>query len=130
MFANTIKVFVPHMNKQVTQQYVFNTFSKFNLGTIGEISMREKFTSHSYYTCMVEFLGPPNQAMYKFFNYVLDENATVKIKTKFGYWNVEPFRPKHTNPPEEEIIIDYKHPDVLTFDKMNFLPENTYFENY
>ena len=55
MYANTIKVFVPYMKKQVSQKYVFNTFSKFDLGTIGEISMREQFKSHSYYTCMVEF---------------------------------------------------------------------------
>lgn len=128
MYPNTIKVFVPFMNNCVRQNYVFNTFSKFDLGTIGEISMRN--TNQFHYTCMIEFLSPPKQAMYKFFNYVFDENAEVKVKTLYGTWDVIPFRPKHTNTPQEEIIIDYKHSDVLTFDKMNFLPEHSYFENY
>lgn len=128
MFPNTIKVFIPYMNLRVSRQYVFNTFSKFDLGTIGEISMREKYTTHKHYTCMVEFLGPPQQAMYKFFNYVYDENANVKVKTKYGIWNIEEFKPKNPSPPEEEIIIDFKTENVLTFDRMNVLPE-TYF-NY
>ena len=77
---------------------------------------------------MVEFLGQPQQAMYKFFNYVYDENANVKVKTKYGIWNIEEFKPKNPSPPEEEIIIDFKTENVLTFDRVNFLPE-TYF-NY
>jgi hypothetical protein len=131
MFPNTIKVFIPYMNHRVSRQYVFNTFSKFNLGTIGEISMREKYTTHRHYTCMVEFLSPPQQAMYTFFNYIMDENADVKIKTKYGLWKIEEFKPKFPSPPEEEIIIDFKQESVLTFDRMNVLPESySYYESY
>ena len=69
--------------------------------------------------------------MYKFFNYVFDENAIVKIKTKLGYWTSNLFDPITQIHPKKEIIIDYKHSDVLTFlIKMNFLPEQSYFENY
>lgn len=130
MFPNTIKVFIPYMSLRVSRQYVFNTFSKFNLGTIGEISMREKYTTHKHYTCMVEFLGPPEQALYSFFNQVSDKNAIVKVKTKYGIWNIEEFKPKNPSPPEEEIIIEYSEMNVLKLDDYDLLPNHQSYFHY